>query len=300
MSSCRTVLTLLIVAMVSLASAAPPEGPVALWPNLPPEESESSYGSEQETHDPKRPTTRIADVTKPSITVYPPSGEVSNTGAAVVVCPGGGYNILAYGHEGTDVAKWLNSIGVTAILLKYRVPRREGRPKHRAPLQDAQRAMSLARSNAEGWGIDPERIGILGFSAGGHLSAAASTNFKTRQYEPRDDADKISCRPDFTVLVYPAYMLEGEKLVAELPVDAETPPAFMVHAGDDKHLAEGSVAYYLALRKHDVSGELHVFPGGGHGFGMLPSAHPVSAWPQQCAAWMRATGILGAEEAEGR
>ncbi len=300
MCPCRALLTLLVLSMPSLARAAAPEGLLALWPGLPPEEAQSSYTSEQETFDAKKPVTRISNVTKPSMTVCPPPANTPNTGAAVVVCPGGGYNILAYDLEGSEVAEWLNSIGVTAFVLKYRVPRREGRPKHRAPLQDAQRAISLVRSNAEAWGVDPERIGILGFSAGGHLAAAASTNFKTRQYAPIDEADRESCRPDFTVLVYPAYMLEGEKLVSELPVAKDAPPAFMVHAGDDKHLAEGSVAYYLALRKHGVAGELHVHPGGGHGFGLRPSEYPVSAWPRQCAAWMRATGILGVRKSESR
>lgn len=274
------------------AYAAEPLATLQVWPGDAPGEK-GEVGEETAVKSTTgKPVLRISNVTRPTIAVHKPTKD-KDTGAAVVICPGGGYNILAFDLEGEEVAEWLNSIGVTGVILKYRVPRRKDQPPHRAPLQDAQRAVSLVRKNAEAWGIDPKRIGILGFSAGGHLSAAASTNFSARQYPPIDEIDQVSCRPDFTVLVYPAYLLEGEKLVAELPVGKETPPAFLVHAGDDKHTAEASIRYYLALRQNGVSGELHVYPHGGHGFGLRPSEHPVSTWPKRCEEWMRSTGLLG-------
>src|SRR5205085_6948958 len=176
-----------------------------------------------------------------------------DTGAAVVIAPGGGYNILAWDLEGEEVADWLNSVGVTGIMLKYRVPRREGAAKDAAPPQaqmDAQRAISLVRSKAQDWNIDPKRIGMLGFSAGGHLTAWAATNFDKRSYEPIDDADKLSCRPDFGVLIYPGGVIakDSDNLSPEIRVTKETPPMFFVHAADDPGRAENSVALYLALK----------------------------------------------------
>ncbi len=239
----------------------------------------------------EKPIDRLTNVTKPTITVYKPDKE-KDTGAAVLICPGGGYHILAMDLEGTEVADWLNSIGVTGVVLKYRVPRRKDRPKHLAPLQDAQRAVSLVRKNAKEWGIDPARIGILGFSAGGHLSAAASTNFDKRQYEPVDDDDGICCRPDFTVLVYPAYLTEGDNLAPEIRVTQETPPTFFVHADNDRISSENSARMYLALKKAGVPAELHIFTSGGHGFGLRPTDEPCSSWPAHCEKWLKKRGLL--------
>ena len=190
------------------------------------------------------------------------------------------------------MAAWLNSIGVTGIVLKYRVPRRNDRAKHLAPLQDAQRAMSLIRTHAAKWGIDPGRIGILGFSAGGHLSAAASTNFDRRQYDAIDGVDRVSCRPDFAVLIYPAYLTQGESLAPEIRVGPQTPPVFFAHAGDDPHGPEHSIAMYLALKRAKVPAELHVYARGGHGFGLRASDNPCSTWPLRCEQWMKAQGLL--------
>jgi acetyl esterase/lipase len=242
--------------------------------------------------------TRVSNVSKPTLAVYKPSPQ-TDTGAAVVICPGGGYSILATSHEGDDVAKWLNTIGVTGIVLKYRVPRRSGTANDVPPpqaLMDAQRAVSLVRSQAEALKIDLKRIGILGFSAGGHLAAWASTNFGKRTYEPIDAADKVECRPDFTVLIYPAYLVkkDGAGLADEIKVGAETPPTFLAHAGDDPVTVESSVRYYLALKQAKVPAELHVYSSGGHGFGMLPGKKPVAAWPKRLEEWMRATGLLKA------
>lgn len=238
-----------------------------------------------------KPVQRLTNVTKPTITIYRPE-KAPDTGAAVLICPGGGYSILAWDLEGTEVAQWLNSIGVTGIVLKYRVPRRKDREKHDAPLQDAQRAMSLVRKHADAWGIDSKRIGILGFSAGGHLSASTATNFDKRHYDAVDDTDANSCRPDFAILVYPAYLIEGDTLAPEIRVTAETPQTFFAHASDDGISSENSIAMYLALKKAQVPAELHVYASGGHGFGLRPSDHPASTWPQRCEQWMRSRGLL--------
>jgi acetyl esterase/lipase len=286
LSCCFSMLFVVLLAMSS-ARAAEPTKTIDVWPDKAPGEK-GDIGEEKSV---KTNIIRVSNVTKPTLSVFKPPKE-KDTGAAVMICPGGVYNILAWDLEGTEVAEWLNSIGVTGIVLKYRVGRRKGQPKHLAPLQDAQRAMSTIRKNADDWGIDPKRIGILGFSAGGHLSATASTNFDKRAYDKIDEIDELSCRPDFTVLIYPAYLVEGEKLVAELPVGKNMPPAFLAHAGDDGIKAEGSVHYYLALRRHSIPGELHVYPQGGHGFGLRPSQHPVSKWPTRCEEWMRSMGFL--------
>jgi acetyl esterase/lipase len=242
------------------------------------------------------PDRHITNVTRPTIAVFRPAKD-KDTGAAVLVAPGGGYNLLAYDKEGEEVAGWLNSIGVTGVVLKYRVPRRPDNPKGAPPpqaLMDAQRAVSLVRSKAGEWGIDPKRIGMLGFSAGGHLTAWTSTNFDKRSYEPVDEVDKVSCRPDFAVLVYPGGVVARDKdeLAPEIRATKTTPPAFFAHAGDDRVRPENSVAMYLALKKAGVPAELHVFAKGGHGFGLRPSKQPCSTWPQRCAEWMNAQGFL--------
>jgi acetyl esterase/lipase len=280
--------------MTSAALAAEAQAVLDVWPGTAPGEK-GDIGPEKWEPVPKGedpPIKRLANVSKPTIAVYSPPKE-KNNGTAVLICPGGGYWILAMGHEGEDVAAWLNSIGVTGIILKYRVPGRKDQPKHLAPLQDAQRALSLVRSQARQWAIAPDRIGMLGFSAGGHLAAVACTNFEKRQYEPLDGTDKVSCRPDFAILIYPALLKEDSKeLLPEIHVTPQTPPAFFAHAGDDKLAAEGSILMHLALRQAKVPTELHVFTAGGHGFGMLPSANPISGWPKLCEAWLRSQKLI--------
>lgn len=240
---------------------------------------------------------RLTNVTKPSITVYRPGQGIENTGAAVLVCPGGGYNILAMSHEGSDVCEWLSGMGVTAVLLKYRVPRREGLAPHQAPLQDAQRAMSLVRKRAAEWGIDAEKIGVLGFSAGGHLAAMVMSQYDQQRSYPMDpEIDAVSSRPDFAILVYPAYVQDKENpdlLASGIVINKKTPPVFLVAAHNDKAYAEGSAQLYIALKRAAIPAELHIFASGGHGFGMKKSTDRVAEWPQICAQWMREMGLLG-------
>ncbi len=292
-SARRAAFLALVVAMLGgqlcLAEDQLPE--LAVWPGTAPGETGKIEAEKFLDAQGGKPVKRLTNVTRPTLTVYKPPQD-KDTGAAVLICPGGGYNILAMDLEGEEVAAWLNTLGVTGIVLKYRVPRRENLPKHAAPLQDAQRAMSLVRSRASEWGIDPARIGILGFSAGGHLAATASTNFNARQYEAFDEIDKLSCRPDFAVLIYPAYLVEQDKLQAEVPVTAETPPTFFAHAGDDGIGPENSIGMYLALKKAGVPSELHIYASGGHGFGLRPSEHPASQWTDRCAAWLKSRKFL--------
>lgn len=275
---------------------------VDLWAGKPPGET-ADVGSEKENPPPadeKPPTKRVTNVSKPTLTIFRPTPD-KDTGAAIIIAPGGGYNILAFDKEGEEVAQWLNTIGVTGIVLKYRVPRRADQPKDQAPsvaLMDAQRAISLVRSRASEWKLDPKRIGMLGFSAGGHLTAWTATNFDKRRYDATDKVDEASCRPDFAVLVYPAYLTQKDSLTlaTDIRVSKETPPIFFAHAGDDRVKAENSVAMYLELRKVNVPSELHIYTSGGHGFGLRPGGKPVLTWPQRCADWLGERGLLKASK----
>ncbi len=270
------------------------EAPIPIWPSAAPGET-GDIGPEQEQ--PQKPgdnTIRLTSVTRPTLEVFLPPRE-KNTGAAVVICPGGGYNILAYNKEGTEVAQWLNTIGVASIVLKYRVPARKGRERYEAPLQDAQRALGIVRQRAGQWMLDPDRIGILGFSAGGHLAATLSNQYQNRTYPRVDAADDVSCRPNFALLIYPAYLVErkGENsLATEVKVTSDTPPTFLAQTEDDGVRVECSIFYYLALKNAKVPAEMHLYPDGGHGYGLRPSSHNVSTWPQRAEEWLRALGML--------
>ncbi len=264
---------------------------IDLWPGKVPGETAEPV---EEPKPGEKGIRRITSVSRPTIIVSRPPQE-KDTGAAVIVCPGGGYRILAAEHEGTDVAAWLTSIGMTAVLLKYRVPQRPGDGENRLPLQDAQRALSVVRTRSAEWGVDPARIGLLGFSAGGHLTANASTNSDRRAYEPVDDADKASCRPDFAVLIYPGGVLDRqdkERLSAQIRITKDTPPSFLVVSGDDRGAAPGTLRLYQALRDAGVSAELHVYATGGHGYGMRKSEQPWAAWSLRCEEWMKSRGLL--------
>jgi acetyl esterase/lipase len=241
-----------------------------------------------------RSVIRLGNVTAPTITVYKPAKD-KDTGAAIVVFPGGGYYILAMDLEGTEVCDWLTSAGVTCVLLKYRVPNSGPYPaKSAAALQDAQRAVSLVRARAADWKIDPKRIGVLGFSAGGHLAASLSSNYEKRVYDPIDVADKISCKPDFAVIIYPGYLSQeaDNALTPGLTVTANTPPTILIQAEDDPVRVENSVFYFMALKKAKVPAEIHLYPTGGHGYGLRRTTLTVTSWPDRVEDWMRGLGVL--------
>jgi acetyl esterase/lipase len=275
-------------------SAAEPIKPIPLWPGRAPGET-NTVSTEHDTSKPGvgliagKPLIRLGNVSEPSITIYRPEA-AKDTGAAVVICPGGGYSILAYDLEGTEVCDWLNSIGVTGVLLKYRVPKREN-----GPLQDAQRALGLVRHRAKELGLNPQRIGVLGFSAGGHLCAELCANYSERAYPVVDEADAAGCRPDFQILIYPGGLVpkdESWKLAPRIGVTTNTPPTFITMAADDPVRLENALAYALALKQSKVPVELHVYPTGGHGYGLRRTKEPVTGWPDLVANWMRGRGWL--------
>ena len=243
-----------------------------------------------------RPWIYVDKVSRPTMTVYSPKG--TNTGAAVVVFPGGGYNVLAIDLEGTEACDWLTSKGITCVLLKYRVPCMKVGPYRDCPtaLQDAQRTMGLVRFHAAQWHIDPKKIGVLGFSAGGHMVAAMSTHFEKRLYPAVDDADKVSCRPDFAVALYPGHLAVPEKgfaLNPDIQVTDRTPPTFLLQAQDDPvDPVENSLVYYSALRKAGVPAEMHVYVKGGHAFALRRTESPITRWPELVETWLATIGVL--------
>lgn len=286
-----------VVLSASLFAQAPAWQPAAghttvnLWPHGAPGAAPSS-APEIDTTTAKdkiiagKPVIRLGNVSTPTLTVYAPK---KNTGAAIVVFPGGAYRILAIDLEGTEVCDWLNTVGITCVLVKYRVPDSGPYPKSAAALQDAQRAVGIVRFHAGEWHIDPARIGVLGFSAGAHLSAALSTHFDQRLYDPVDDADKVSCRPDFAVIVYPGYLALSEQNFApnpEIHVTEKTPPSFIVQAEDDPVHVENSTVYFLALKNAKVPAEMHLYADGGHGYGLRRTELPVTAWPKLVETWL--------------
>jgi acetyl esterase/lipase len=286
-----------LLARLALAGPLPDEARAApaihpLWPQGAP----GAVGSDEKD--------------KPTLTVHAPSAEKRN-GCAVVVCPGGGYGFLAVDHEGRQVGEWLSSQGVTAFVLSYRIAPRY---RHPAPLEDAQRAIRTVRARAEEWGVDSKRIGILGFSAGGHLASTAGTHFDDGKPAAEDPVERVSSRPDFMVLAYPVISLtepythkgslrnllgdspETELVLSlsnERQVTARTPPTFLFHTDADEGVpSENSVAFYLALRRAGVPAELHIYEKGAHGVGLAPEDPVLATWPERCAAWMEAKGFL--------
>jgi len=261
------------------------------------------------------------DGDKPSLTIYLPPKDKAN-GTAVVICPGGGYGHLAMDHEGHQIARWLNSLGVAGFILKYRHRNSGAGYGHPAPLQDAQRAVSTVRSRAKEWNVNPDRIGILGFSAGGHLASTAGTHFHTGKPDAKDPIDRLSCRPDFMVLIYPVISLiewcahsgsrrnllgdnPDEKLVEylsnERQVTPQTPPTFLIHTYEDRGVpAENSIYFYLALRKAKVPAEMHLYQKGPHGFGLGRNHGAVSSWPKRCEEWMRGLGLLDKQNSQSK
>ena len=270
---------------------------VKLWPSGAPEKPGVTIEAEKRI-EPKseKDVLRVTNVTEPTLTVYRPAPPITPNGTAVLVCPGGGYGILAIEHEGTQVCDWLNSLGVTAVLLKYRVPVRDKTPGYE-PLQDAQRAVGIVRQNALQWGINPKRIGILGFSAGGHLSVMASLHANERTYPTDPALDVADATPNFLIPIYPAYLVGKDDTFTLLPsvqVTPAAPPICLVHAHDDSGVtsASGSALLYMEYKKLKLPAELHIFSSGGHGFGMRKSEKPVAQWPQRVGEWMRTMGLL--------
>ena len=284
----------------AVAQEAKPSIVKPIWPAKPPGDT-VELPPEQDVTKPDakdaggKRIIRLTNVSIPTISIYRPSKE-TDTGTSVIICPGGGHSILAFNHEGTETAEWLTTLGVTGIVLKYRVPTRTPNgDRWKAAVQDAQRAVSLVRSRASEWGIHPQRIGIVGFSAGGHLAIATATSFHQRTYEPIDDIDKISCRPDFAIPVYPGYLKPKDKdeLAPYINIPADAPPMFLVHGGEDIiSPPEHSVLMYLALRRAGVPAELHVYAGTAHDFGVRKSDRACSTWTQSCADWLRAQSFL--------
>jgi acetyl esterase/lipase len=277
---------------------------IDLWPaGKVPGEKAGAVGPEKRTEK-AGVVTSITDVSVPSIEVHL-APKATATGVAIVIAPGGGYKNLAWDHEGEQIAAWANGRGITGVVLKYRVPKRLDQPQDQPPigaLQDAQRAMGLVRANASAWGVDAKKVGLLGFSAGGHLTAWASTNFDKRAYDVVDDADKLSSRPDFAVGIYPGGVIDPAtlELKPEIKVSKESakelPPFFLVHASNDK--SENSAALYLALKKAGASPEMHLYAKGGHGFGIRPTAGAAATWPARLEEWLGAIGVLPAAVGE--
>ncbi len=279
---------------------------IAIWPGAAPD-AQPLAGPEYSTTTTKqediiagRPFVYVEQVSRPTMTVYSPTG--TNTGAAVVVFPGGGYWDLAIDLEGTEVCDWLTPKGISCVVLKYRVPgdglkpRSGPYPKSPIALEDAQRTMGLVRFHAAEWHIDPRKIGVLGFSAGGHLVAAISTNFEKRLYPIVDAADKESCRPDFAVALYPGHLWIGSEkweLNPAVPVTNQTPPTFLLQAENDNvDTVNNSLVYYIALKKAGVPAEMHLYAEGKHAFGLRPTELPITRWPELVETWMRALGML--------
>jgi len=280
---------------VGAADGQPAPAPVqvAVWPGTPPD-AQPAPG----------PQTDSSNIVQPTLTVYAP--QRGNTGTTIVVFPGGGFEGLAIKGEGTDICDWLTSKGITCVLLRYRVPslpfdwhckcRPDNLTTPTQALEDAQRTLSLVRSHAAQWHVDPQKIGVMGFSAGGYLVAEISTRYNKRLYPARDAIDQISCRPDFAVAVYPGHLWTGGKdyrLNPNTPVSHLTPPTFLVQAeNDDVDSVNNSISYYIALKDAGVPAELHLYAEGKHAFGLRPTSLPIGQWPTLVEQWLHTVGML--------
>jgi acetyl esterase/lipase len=290
-------LQILVLAMTTHAFAAEPLV-LNVWPGKPPGETKTLPPEVDQTKDTDkliagRRIIKLGNVSTPQLAVYRPAPE-KDTGTAVIVAPGGGFNILAYDLEGTEVAAWLNSIGVTGIVLKYRVPARDPDKRWLAAVQDAQRAVSLVRSKATEWKLTPNRIGILGFSAGGATAGFTALLFNSRQYDAIDATDKVSCRPDFALLIYAGGFVDqnANALRSEIKVPENCPPIFFAHAWDDHVPVQNALLLGVALKQAKVPVEMHLYPTGGHGYGLRRTEEPVTTWPDRAAEWMKQNGWL--------
>jgi len=301
--------TILFISLMSTYLFAQQET-IRLWPDGAPGAISNSSYTEKAVKG-NDGITRVSDVKDPELIVFPAPEDLA-TGTAIIICPGGGYQILAIDHEGYDIAKWLNTLGITAFVLKYRLPSDEiMKDKSIGPLQDAQRAMRIVRKDAKKWNIDPEKIGIMGFSAGGHLASTLSTHYNEKVYPVKTD---VSARPDFSILIYPVISMEESvthmgsrtNLLGKKPsqeqiihfsndrmVNKDTPMAYLALAGDDKAVpVKNSIDYFLALKQFNIPAELHIYEKGGHGFGMKKKQGTVENWTTDCENWLRMHNLI--------
>ncbi len=284
-----------VLALASVSYAA--EKPVVpLWPQGLPQDAKPVAPDRIAELQTKRTAERVTYVAEPTLTIYQADSGKSN-GCGIVICPGGGYNILAWPKEGLELAEWFNSFGVTAAVLRYRVPRRDPQRPHWEPLQDAQRAIRIMRKNATVWGVDADRIGIMGFSAGGHLTVMAGTHFNDKTYDGVDAADQLSARPDFMCPIYAAYLgNDYSDNVAEIgslvKITEETPPSFMAVTFDDSYRGVQAGMLLAKFKEAGVPAEAHIYSVGGHGYGIRPSDRPISSWHLRLKEWMQVSGLL--------
>ncbi len=275
-------IVLLFLFLLSVCSFGQVSQPVYLWPDKVPGETDAKHDPVQ-TPNKDGDVIRLTDVTNPAFFVFKPSAEKQN-GAGVIVCPGGGYSILAINKEGYEVAEWLNKQGITAFVLQYRVPK-----KQEGALMDIQRAMRLIRSKADNYGIKYNKMGVMGFSAGGSLSARAATMASNKTYQPIDKTDSLSCRPDFALLIYPAYLDLGNNrsLTPELIVNQQTTPPMFIFATADDTYGNSALVMTTALRDSKIPVELHFMPKGGHGYGLRPGNIAAETWPELAEKWLK-------------
>ena len=276
----KNLFVFLLLLFLSISTNAQKSEIIYLWPGKVPGELKEKQPPVIDTSKNDK-ILRFDEVTNPAIEVFLPDKAINN-GSAVIVCPGGGYNILAYDLEGTEIAGWLNRLGFTAFVLQYRIP-----DKKRGALQDVQRAMRIVRNNPQKWNIDPEKIGVMGFSAGGSLSARASTLFNKKTYPPVDKSDSLSCRPSFTILIYPAYLDQGPSLTLtpELELSKDVPPIFIFQTADDPY-GNSALVMAGALRNAKLPVELHFLSTGGHGYGLRPGKVAAETWPLLAEKWL--------------
>ena len=278
---------------------------VLLWPGTPPDAQPLPGLEYMKTEEKElvagKPYLYLGNISQPTLTVYSPQRK--NTGVAVVVIPGGGFQILAMDLEGTEVCDWLTANGISCVLLKYRVPslpydwhcdcRPDNLTVPTQSLEDVQRTIGLVRQHAAEWHIDPHKVGVIGFSAGGYLVGAISTHFEERLYPPADAADKESSRPDFAIAVYPGHLEHDGKLNPNLPVTRRTPPTFLVQAEDDGvDGVDESLVYFNALKQAGVPAEMHIYAQGGHAFGLRPTKLPITHWPERVNEWLKTIGMV--------
>ena len=268
--------------------------PIVLFPNGAPREigemieSKSLAGRKVSG----RSVLRIRDVSQPTITFYP-APEENNSRTTIIVIPGGRYEVLSFDLEGTEICKRFNESGINCILLKYRVPRRKKLSKHAAPLQDLQRAIAYTRAHADNWNLDKSKIGVIGFSAGGHLAVMASNSFSELTYTAIDNCDKENIRPDFCILIYPSYLdRKNFSIAPEINVADKTPQTFLVQTQDDHKLLNSSLFYYYALKESKVPAAMHLYQTGGHAYGLRETGNLVSEWPNRVLDWLSEIGIL--------